>query len=162
MAKLWSTKYLLGWDQRGVLVWNHMINHCTFKYLIILSKRGIISRNIKKVRNLLLCVDCLFEKSHKSPQRTKGKHSGESIRNYLETIPGYPTSIGQIFSAQLRLIPQVTGSLTCAILWGATFFTTTLNTDVPASLGVYKLEETLHVKEAYERLVAINRSRVCV
>ena len=42
MAKLWSTEDLLGQYERELLVWHHRLKHCSFKYLIILSKRLII------------------------------------------------------------------------------------------------------------------------
>ena len=30
ISKLWSTEYLLGQNQRKLLVWNHRLNHCFF------------------------------------------------------------------------------------------------------------------------------------
>ena len=31
MAKMWSTKDLLGWDERELLVWHHSLKHFPFK-----------------------------------------------------------------------------------------------------------------------------------
>ena len=87
MTKMWSTKKLLGKDKREVLVWNHMLSHCYFKYLG-LSKGGIIPRKLIKIRKIPPCVVCIFVKSHNIPWRTKGKHSGGSIRKTLENRPG--------------------------------------------------------------------------
>ena len=52
MANLWSTKGILVREERELLVWHHMLNYCSFKYLFRLSRRGIITRNISKVRKL--------------------------------------------------------------------------------------------------------------
>ena len=51
MDKMWSTKDLLGKYTRGILFWNQKLNHCTFIYLFILSKMGMISRNIRNFRH---------------------------------------------------------------------------------------------------------------
>ena len=74
MAKLWSTEDLIGWDERELQFWHHRTNHCSFKYIIRISKRGVIPRNFNKIRNLPPCVACIFGKSHKSPWKTKGKY----------------------------------------------------------------------------------------
>ena len=50
MAKLWSTKDILGRDEREILVWYQSLNHFPFKSLIRLSKRGIISRKLSNIR----------------------------------------------------------------------------------------------------------------
>ena len=42
MVKLWSTKDILGQDEREILICHHMLNHGTFKTLIRLSNRDII------------------------------------------------------------------------------------------------------------------------
>ena len=55
MAKLWLTEDLWGQDDRELLVWHHMMNHLSFKYLLRLSKRGIIPRNLSNVRNPPVC-----------------------------------------------------------------------------------------------------------
>ena len=49
--KIWSTKDLLGRDTREIMVWNHRQNNCTFNPLVVLSKRGLIPRNIRKFRH---------------------------------------------------------------------------------------------------------------
>ena len=75
MAKLWSTKDILGWYNMNLLVWHHKLNHCSFKSLIRLSKRGVIPRNISRIRKLPPFFAYIFLKSHKRPWSTKGKHS---------------------------------------------------------------------------------------
>ena len=67
MDKLWSTEDLLGRDEREILLWHHRLNHCSFKSLIRLYERGIISRKLINIIKLLPCVACIFGKSHKSP-----------------------------------------------------------------------------------------------
>ena len=52
MEKLWSTKDILGQDEREILVWYHRMNHFTFKNLIKLSKSGIIINRIIKVMDI--------------------------------------------------------------------------------------------------------------
>ena len=54
MAKLWSNEDILGWDDRELLVWHHRINHCSLKSLIRIYKRGIIPRNLSKIRKTSL------------------------------------------------------------------------------------------------------------
>ena len=49
MANMWSTKDLLGWYKRNILVCQLRLNYCTFEYLLILSNRVIIPRNLRKV-----------------------------------------------------------------------------------------------------------------
>ena len=122
ISKLWSTKDLLGQYKREILVWNHRLNHLSFKYLIRISKRGIIISNISRIIKLPPCVACIFGKSHKRPCRTKGKHSSGSIRKPSDTRSGATNSIDQMVSAQPGIIPQVTGDLTHARLWAATLF----------------------------------------
>ena len=58
MAKIWSSEYLLVWYKRELLVWHHRMNHCSLKHLLRLPKKGIIPRNIRKVRHPHLC--CLY------------------------------------------------------------------------------------------------------
>ena len=55
-AKLWSTKELLGRDEREILVWHQSLNHVSFKSLLSLPKRGIVQRNLRKIRKIPPCV----------------------------------------------------------------------------------------------------------
>ena len=112
MAKLWSTKGLLGQNNRYLLVCHHRLNHFSFKSLIRISNIGIIPRKIKKIRKLPPFVAYLFGDSHKGPCRTKGKLSGGPIRKSSETRPGAMISIDQIVSSQPGIINQFTGALT--------------------------------------------------
>ena len=109
-------------DDRGHLVWHLRLNHFTFNYTIILSKRGIISKNINKFRKLPLCVACIFGNSHRSSWRTKENDSCLLIRKPPETITEDMTSVEQTISDQPGFIPQVIGALTHTRLWSATVF----------------------------------------
>ena len=62
MAKYWSTKDLLGWYKREILVWYRSLNHFYFKFLLRLFNIGIIPRRLSNVRKLPPCVACLFGK----------------------------------------------------------------------------------------------------
>ena len=122
MNKLWSTEELLGRYERELLVWHHRLNHCSLKYLLRLSKRGIIPRKLSKVRKLPPCVACLFGGSHKRPWSTKVKRSCRSIMKPSDTRPRSTTLIDQMVSSQPGIIPQVTGDLTYARFWSDTVF----------------------------------------
>ena len=52
MENMISTKDLWGMDEREILVWHHRLNHCSFKSLIRLPKKGIIPRKIIRVRKI--------------------------------------------------------------------------------------------------------------
>ena len=141
-SKMLSIKDLLVWDEREILFWHHILNHCTLKYLIIWSNTGIIPRNISKSRPPP-CVAFLFGKYHKRPWRTKVKHSGGSISNTPKNRPGAMTSIFQIISSQPGLTPQTTGLLIHGRFWADTFFnTTTTNTSMPISWREPHLSKT--------------------
>ena len=73
MENMWSNEELLGWYKRYILVYNHRLNHCSFKYLLKISKRGIIPRKLRKIRKLPPCVAFIFGNPHKRPWSTKGK-----------------------------------------------------------------------------------------
>ena len=62
MTKLWSTEELLGWDEREILVWYHSMNYCSFKYLLIISRRRIIPSKLNKIRKIPPCVTHFFGK----------------------------------------------------------------------------------------------------
>ena len=50
MAKLCSTRELLGWDVRDLLVWHHRLKYCTLNYMLRLYNREIITNKNGKVR----------------------------------------------------------------------------------------------------------------
>ena len=58
MAKLWSTKDILGRDEKEILVWHHRLNHCSLKFVLRLSNTGIINRKLSSIRTPPVC--CLF------------------------------------------------------------------------------------------------------
>jgi hypothetical protein len=69
--------------------------------------------------------------------------------------PGDGTSINQVISAQPGLIPQMSGYLTSACIWGATTFCDHVTDYVYVHLmKSFTLEETLLAKTAYEKLLA--------
>ena len=63
MDTLGSTEELLGQDKREILIWHHRLNHFYFKYLLRLSNRVIISRNLSKIRPPLPLCRLLIWKS---------------------------------------------------------------------------------------------------
>ena len=50
MAKLCSTKYLLGGYERDLLVWHHKMNYCSLKSPLRISNRVIIPRKLRNIR----------------------------------------------------------------------------------------------------------------
>ena len=120
MTKLCSTGDLLGRDNREILVWHHSLKNFNLKFII---QEGNNNKEYHKCNNPPPpCFTCIFSKSHKRPWRTKGKHSGGSIRKTSETRPGATNLIDQMISSQPNLTPKATGELTHAILWEATIF----------------------------------------
>ena len=71
MGKTWTTKDILGPYEKKLLVCHYRTNHCTFKILIGLSKRDIITNNLNKAKNPPTFYTFLFGKYHKRPQRNK-------------------------------------------------------------------------------------------
>ena len=71
MTKLWSTEDFLGRDMRELLVWHYMMNHCTFKSFLILSKMVMIPRKDREFRKISPCIAFLFGKTYKRPCRTQ-------------------------------------------------------------------------------------------
>ena len=65
ISQIWSTKDLLGQDEREILLWYHRLNHCSFKSLIRLPQRGVIPKKLRNIIKLTPCVACIFTKSHK-------------------------------------------------------------------------------------------------
>ena len=112
MVNICSTKDPLVREKRELLIWHHRLNHFSLKYLIRLSKKGMITRNLRNIRTSPPCVACMFGNSHNRSWMTEGKHSIGSIKKPSETRPGAMNSIDQMVSAQPGLINQVTGALT--------------------------------------------------
>ena len=73
MYRLLSTKYILGPNGRELMLWNHRLNHYTFKNLIRLYKRGIITNNLRKEMDILPFLFFLFGKSYEMPWRINVK-----------------------------------------------------------------------------------------
>ena len=161
MAKLWSTEEILGSEKRELLVWHHRLNCCSLKYLLRISKRGIIPRKISNVRPPP-CVARRFVQYHKRQWRTKGKGSDGSIRKQSETRPRAMTSIDQMVSSHPGIITQVTGDIKQERLWESTVFVDHYYNYCYAHLTrVTSDEETLQDKESYKRLESSNGASVC-
>ena len=67
MYKLWLTKDLIGQDEREILVWQHRLNLCSFKYLLRLYRRIITPKNISQVKKLTPYLNFLFGRYHRRP-----------------------------------------------------------------------------------------------
>ena len=96
----------MGQDDREIVVWHHRLNHYSFKYLLRISKRGIIPRKLINIRKIPPRVACLFVKSHKRSWRNEEKHSGGSIRKTSDTRRGAMISIYHMISSQPGLTPK--------------------------------------------------------
>ena len=77
ITKLRSTKYLHRWDEREFLVWHHRMNYYSFKYLIRISKRGIIARCLRRSRPPPVVLPVYLE----SPKRDHGVPNSNTQAN---------------------------------------------------------------------------------
>ena len=73
MAKLWSTKDLLGRYDRDLLVWHNQLNYCSFKSLTRIYKRAILPRKLSRIRTLLSYISYICVNSNKRPWRNQRK-----------------------------------------------------------------------------------------
>ena len=161
MAKLWSTKDLLGQDGREILVWHPRLNHCSFKSLTRIYNIGILPSNLRRVRKLPPCVTCMFGKSHKRPWRTKGNLPGCLTRKPSDNRPRAVTSIDQMVYYQPGITLQFNGAITHVRLWADTVFLDHYSRYCYDHLmRGNSAEKSLQAEEAYERLSATHIARV--
>ena len=137
--------------QRELLSWHYRLGHLSFKQLQALAKQRRIPKQLADCV-APKCPTCLFGKMTKRAWRTKGK-SEQSIRKDHEDYPGANTSVDQMETTTLGLIPQSTGKLLRAKYNGATVFV-----DHHSNFTYLHLmtsldgEQTMAAKEAYEQL----------
>jgi hypothetical protein len=68
-----------------------------------------------------ICVACLFGQAHKRPWQSKSKQK-HPICKPTDNAPGKKAFLDQMVSAQLDLIPQMSGCLTNLHIMAATIF----------------------------------------
>ena len=122
--------------------------------MLALSKLGILSRRFQHIKSdRPICASCLFGTAHCRPWRTKKKAG--TIRRDSDDNPGKGVSTDQRVSAQAGLIPQLSGHLTRAKIWGATIFVDHFSDHVHMHLmRSVSQDETLAAKQAYKLLAA--------
>ena len=126
------------------------MNHQPFPSMILMAERGQIKRSLAKLKDRVpVCISCIFGTSHRRPWRSKGTPG--SIRKDDETEPGDCVSMDQLVSAQPGLIPQMSGFLTNARIWGSTVFVDHVSDYVYVALmRNLTLDETLLAKTSFE------------
>ena len=103
------------------LSWHNRLQHLPMTTMIALSKLGILPRRFHHIEsNRPICASCLFDTAHHRSWSTK-REAG-TIRRARDDNPGKGVSTDQLVSSQAGLIPQFSGHLTRARIWGATIF----------------------------------------
>ena len=122
--------------------------------MLALSKLGILPRRFQHIESdRPICASCLLGTSHRRTWRTKGKAG--TILRASDDKPGKGVSTDQLVLAQAGLIPQFSGNLTRAQIWGTTIFVDNFSDHVHVQLMRSESQgETLATKRAYERLAA--------
>ena len=122
--------------------------------MLALSKLGILPQRFQHIESdRSICASCLFGTAHRQPWRTKKK--AVTIHQDSDDKPGKGVSTDQILLAQAGLIPQFSGHLTRAQIWGATIFVDHFSDHVHVHLmRSASQDETLAAKRAYECLAA--------
>jgi hypothetical protein len=101
-----------------------------------------------------ICVPYLFGQAHKRPWQSKSKKIHPIWKKYNDH-PGARASMDHLISAQLGLIPQISGRLTCMQINGATVIVDHYSDHVYIFLICnLSLKETLLAKHAYERFLS--------
>ena len=133
---------------------HHRLYHLSLSKIFKLSElRYLPKRLVDRKNNSPLCVSCQFGISHRRPWRTKGKAPG-SIRTSEHITPGDGVSTAQIMSAQLGLIPQMSGFLTNWRIWGCTTFCDRVSDFVYVHLMCdFMVEETLLAVKAFGKIL---------
>ena len=131
---------------------HNRLQHLPMTTMLSLSKLGILPRRFQHIESdRPICASCLFGTAHFRPWRTKGKAG--TIRRASDENPGKGVSTDQLVSAQAGLIPQFSGHLTRARIWGATIFVDHFSDHVHVHLmRSVSQEKTLAAKRAYNVL----------
>jgi hypothetical protein len=102
----------------------------------------------------LICVACLFGNAHKCPWHSKSKER-YPFQKESDNYPGAKASLNQLVLAQPKLIPQISGTLTCMQINGATIFVDHQSNHFFVFLMQnLTLDETILAKHAYEQFPA--------
>ena len=131
-------------------MWHHRLDHAPLITIQRLAKRGILPKELIKVKKKPLCAACIFAQAHKRGRTGRGPL--RSIRKEGEQ-PGDATSADHIISHQPGIMPQVTGIISHRRYGGAILFV-----DHSADfIFLYLMEsattaETMAAKFAYERV----------
>ena len=135
--------------------WQHRIYHLPLRILFRLSSMCFVPKWLLEFGNKpQACVAYQFGAAHHLPRRTKGKKS-RSIRRPEPSNPRYGVAVEQIVSAQLFLIPNISGFLTSQSFWGCTpFMYHVSNYFYVHIMRDLSLSETLLAKEALENLMS--------
>ena len=120
MYMLWSTKDLLVWDERYLLVFHHRMNHCTFNFLLGLSNKGITPRNLREFRTPPCGVYIwkLPLESMEDQRQTLRWINQKSLGNHTQV---HDVNLSDVIY-QPSIIPQVTESLTHDRFWSSIVF----------------------------------------
>ena len=119
--------------------------------MIKLAKKGIIPRNIQKIKKVPPCAACIFARAHKGAWRTPYKKVRQ-ITLERDQRPGTGTSCDHIISKQPGLLPQLTGHLTHKRYGGAAVFVNHFSQYCHIHLMISTSDEkTMNAKWAYER-----------
>ncbi len=126
-----------------------------FPKLIVMAEKGINPKCLASLKGLCpICVACLFGQAHKCPWLSKSKQK-HPIHKPTDDAPGKRASIDTLVSAQPRLIPQMSGSLTNLRIMGATVIVDHYSYHTYIYLmQELRFVETLLAKHAYEKFLA--------
>ena len=87
MKKIWdNTDTTYTEDEKLCLYWHMRLRHKPQKYIRKLAKRGIISKRLKKVERIPMCVACKLAEASK--RNWKSSSSKKGIRTPTDDKPG--------------------------------------------------------------------------
>ena len=137
-------------DERLFYYWHKRLRHAPKKYIRRLAKRGLLPKQLEKVKRMPLCAACAFADASK--RNWRGRGTPKSIRKDTDKV-GSNTSCDHLISHEPGIIPQVTGRLTYERYVGAILFTDNFsNYTYTHLIKSMSTEETLKGKIAYERV----------
>jgi hypothetical protein len=120
-----------------------------------MAEQGEIPKRLSALKgHCPICVACLFGQAHKCTWQSKYKQK-HPICKPTDDAPGEKTSLDQMVSAQLGLIPQMSGCLTNLCIMAAMVFVDHFLDHIYVYLmRDLMLSETLLAKHAYKRFLA--------